>query len=49
MDEGKKQTNFEINQVLNEPYKYGFQTNVEKEEFPSGLSEDIIKLLSSNG
>ena len=26
MDENKKQTNFEINQVINEPYKYGFQT-----------------------
>jgi Fe-S cluster assembly protein SufB len=47
MDEGKKQTNFEINQVLNEPYKYGFQTNVEKEQFPIGLNEEIIKLLSS--
>jgi Fe-S cluster assembly protein SufB len=46
MDEGKKQTNFEITQVLNEPYKYGFQTNVEKEEFPVGLNEEIIKLLS---
>ena len=47
MDEGKKQTNFEINQVLNEPYKYGFQTNVEKEEFPIGLNEEIIRLLST--
>ena len=47
MDENKKQTNFEINQVINEPYKYGFQTKIEKESFPSGLSEEIINLLSS--
>jgi tRNA G10 N-methylase Trm11 len=28
----KKQTNFEINQVINQPYKYGFSTKIEKEE-----------------
>jgi Fe-S cluster assembly protein SufB len=47
MNEAKKQTNFEINQVINEPYKYGFQTKIEKEQFPTGLNENIIKLLSS--
>jgi Fe-S cluster assembly protein SufB len=47
MDDPKKQTNFEINQVISEPYKYGFQTKIEKEEFPVGLNEQIIKLLSS--
>ena len=29
MDEKKEKTNFEINQVINQPYKYGFQTNIE--------------------
>jgi Fe-S cluster assembly protein SufB len=46
MSENKNQTNFEINEVISQPYKYGFQTNVEKEKFPSGLSEEIITLLS---
>ena len=28
-------------------YKYGFYTDIETEEFPKGLNEDIIRLLSS--
>ena len=47
MNDLKKQTNLEINQVINTPYKYGFQTFIEKEEFPYGINEEIIKLLSS--
>ena len=46
MNELKNQTNFEINQVINQPYKYGFQTTIEKEDFPKGLNEEIIKLIS---
>jgi Fe-S cluster assembly protein SufB len=46
MNEIKNQNNFEINQVINQPYKYGFQTNIEKEVFPKGINEDIIKLIS---
>jgi Fe-S cluster assembly protein SufB len=46
MNDLKKQTNLEINQVINTPYKYGFQTFIEKEEFPYGINEEIIKLLS---
>ena len=46
MNETKNQTNFEINQVINQPYKYGFQTQIEKETFPLGLNEEIITLLS---
>ena len=46
MNDLKKQTNFEINQVINTPYKYGFQTLIEKEEFPYGINEEIIRLLS---
>jgi Fe-S cluster assembly protein SufB len=45
MNDNKSQTNFEIKQVLNEPYKYGFNTNIEMESFPSGLDENIIKLI----
>ncbi|MCR9073264.1 MAG: Fe-S cluster assembly protein SufB [Alphaproteobacteria bacterium] len=45
MTEQKNKTNFEINQVINQPYKYGFKTNIEKEIFPIGLNENIIKLI----
>ena len=47
MNEIKNKTNFEINQVINEPYKYGFKTNIEKEDFPIGLNEEIINLIST--
>ena len=46
MNEKKEQTNFAINQVINQPYKYGFQTDVEMQKFPKGLNEDIIELIS---
>ena len=46
MDEIKKQTNFEINQVISQPYKYGFKTEIEREVFPVGINENIIKLIS---
>lgn len=32
--------------VLKDDYKYGFYTDIETEEFPKGLNEDIIRLLS---
>ena len=46
MNEKKNQTNFEINQVINQPYKYGFQTKIESEQFPIGINDDIIRLIS---
>jgi Fe-S cluster assembly protein SufB len=46
MIDKKAQTNFELNQVINQPYKYGFQTNVETEKFPIGINEEIIRLIS---
>jgi Fe-S cluster assembly protein SufB len=46
MNELKQQTNLEINQVISQPYKYGFVTNIETESFPTGINEDIIKLIS---
>jgi Fe-S cluster assembly protein SufB len=36
----------EIEDHLNEGYKWGFETNIETEEFPKGLSEDIVRLIS---
>lgn len=32
--------------VFKEDYKYGFYTDIETEEFPKGLNEDIVRLLS---
>jgi Fe-S cluster assembly protein SufB len=46
MNEKKTQTNLELNQVLNQPYKYGFQTNIETEKFSLGIDENIIKEIS---
>jgi Fe-S cluster assembly protein SufB len=46
MNETKNKSNLELNQVFTEPYKYGFQTEIEKEEFPIGINEDIIRLIS---
>ena len=47
MDDLKKETNFEINQVINKSYKYGFVTNIEKEDFPSGINKNIVELIST--
>ncbi len=33
--------------LVKQDYKYGFETNIGMEEFPKGLNEDIIRLLSS--
>jgi Fe-S cluster assembly protein SufB len=46
MSDKKNQTNFEINQVINQPYKYGFTTKISNEKFPSGISEEIVSLIS---
>lgn len=32
--------------ILSQPYKYGFTTNVEVEEFPKGINDGVIKLIS---
>jgi Fe-S cluster assembly protein SufB len=46
MNELKNQTNFDLKKVIAEPYKYGFQTEIEKEEFPCGIDEKIVKKIS---
>ncbi|MCM2348894.1 MAG: Fe-S cluster assembly protein SufB [Bacteriovoracaceae bacterium] len=35
-----------IEDKLQDNYKYGFVTDIESEEFPKGLSEDIVRLIS---
>ena len=36
----------DVQKILSQPYKYGFTTNVEVEEFPKGINDDVIKLIS---
>jgi Fe-S cluster assembly protein SufB len=35
-----------LDSLVSQPYKYGFKTEVEYEEFPRGLNEDIIRMIS---
>nr|YP_010336426.1 cysteine desulfurase activator complex subunit SufB [Goniotrichopsis reniformis]UNJ14832.1 cysteine desulfurase activator complex subunit SufB [Goniotrichopsis reniformis] len=39
-------TNTTLNKLIQEPYKYGFSTDIESEKFPIGLNENIIQLIS---
>jgi Fe-S cluster assembly protein SufB len=36
-----------IQTLVNQPYKYGFVTNIEADTIPRGLSEDIVRLISA--
>jgi len=37
----------DIEEKMKEGYKWGFESDVEVEEFPKGLNEDIVRLISS--
>ena len=43
----RKNQSTDLNNIINQPYKYGFYTNIDSEDFPKGLNIDIIKLISS--
>jgi Fe-S cluster assembly protein SufB len=36
-----------VRTLVNQPYKYGFVTDIESESIPRGLSEDVIRLISA--
>src|SRR5579863_6287501 len=36
-----------IEEFVNQEYKYGFTTNVDTDTIPPGLSEDVVRLISS--
>ncbi|MEM7592728.1 MAG: Fe-S cluster assembly protein SufB [Cyanobacteria bacterium P01_A01_bin.83] len=36
-----------VKTLVNQPYKYGFVTDIETEQIPRGLSEDVIRLIST--
>ena len=42
----KKNDPLDIFEKVEENYRYGFTTHIDIEEFPKGLNEDIIRLLS---
>lgn len=42
-----KATRSEIEQIVDKAYEYGFETSIENETVPKGLSEDIIKMISA--
>ena len=37
----------DLQQMLNRPYKYGFQTMIESDTFPAGLNEDVVRAISA--
>lgn len=36
-----------VQNLVNQPYKYGFVTNIESDTIPRGLSEEMIRLISA--
>ena len=48
MSNKKKQTEEELlNEVTSSEYKYGFTTNIESDTIEKGLSEDVIRTIST--
>lgn len=35
-----------INDITENEYKYGFVSDIEIEEFPRGINEDVVRLIS---
>jgi Fe-S cluster assembly protein SufB len=46
MNQSNKTLNNKITKLVNQPYKYGFSTTIEKDIIEKGLNEKIIRLLS---
>lgn len=36
-----------VQSVVNQPYKYGFVTDIESDTIPRGLSEDVVRMISA--
>ena len=45
-NQSEKFLNSNITKLVNQPYKYGFSTNIEKDNIEKGLNESIIRLIS---
>jgi len=46
INESKKTLNSNITKLVNQPYKYGFSTTIEKDIIKKGLNENVIRLIS---
>ena len=46
MNQSNKILNNNITKLVNQPYKYGFSTTIEKDIIEKGLNENVIYLLS---
>lgn len=38
-----------LKDLVDQPYRYGFKTDIETEDFPRGLDETIVTLISQKG
>jgi len=36
-----------VKTLVNQPYKYGFITDIESDSIPKGLSEEVVRLISA--
>lgn len=46
INQSNKVLNSNITKLVNQPYKYGFSTSIERENFEKGLNEEVIRLIS---
>uniref|UniRef100_A0AB74TPP0 Iron-sulfur cluster formation ABC transporter n=1 Tax=Discostella guiyangensis TaxID=3145224 RepID=A0AB74TPP0_9STRA len=46
MNQSNKTLNNKITKLVNQPYKYGFSTTIEKDIIEKGLNEKVIRILS---
>ena len=37
----------QLDAITNQPYQYGFRTNIDSDVAPKGLSEDVIRMISA--
>nr|YP_009315536.1 Iron-sulfur cluster assembly protein SufB [Liagora brachyclada]SCW24194.1 Iron-sulfur cluster assembly protein SufB [Liagora brachyclada] len=42
----KTNTTNQLDRLVNQPYKYGFRTNIDSETFPKGLNEELVNLIA---
>nr|YP_009313899.1 Iron-sulfur cluster assembly protein SufB [Hommersandiophycus borowitzkae]SCW22153.1 Iron-sulfur cluster assembly protein SufB [Hommersandiophycus borowitzkae] len=42
----KTQKTNQLDRLVNQPYKYGFTTNIESDTFPKGLNEELVELIA---
>ena len=45
-NQSNKNINNTLTKLVNQPYKYGFSTKIEKDIIEKGLNENVIKLIS---